>query len=92
MWCGHERSVLHIGKSSGGWRFVFRAHPELGLNSAKEWYAYLEGKRIIDEYGAEVDLNWLKGYIETKMDGRIHHTDNKILDPEGHPIANYEFS
>jgi hypothetical protein len=56
---GHEEDgSLHIGKKSGGWRFLFRAHPENGLTSVSEWIVYLShpGVRIESEYGADISL------------------------------------
>lgn len=32
---------LHIGKHSGGWRFLWRAHPDLGLTTGFAWYTHL---------------------------------------------------
>lgn len=46
---------LHIGKSSAGWLFGFRAYPdaEPPLTSWQEWQRFLKlpGVAIMDEYG-----------------------------------------
>lgn len=47
----------HIGKSSWGWEFSWRAQPELDVYSVRQWYAFLSLKEdeaghsvIVDEY------------------------------------------
>lgn len=44
---------LHIGKQSGGWDFLFQAHPVLGITDCESWREHLAGPgvRIVDEYG-----------------------------------------
>lgn len=55
---GDERYGLHIGKSSVGWRFSWRAHPDRGIRSRADWETlFTEGDAaIFDEYGALVPL------------------------------------
>lgn len=45
--CGRSES-LHIGKRSGGWEFMFRAHEEPKLESAADW------RKWLNEVGAEI--------------------------------------
>jgi hypothetical protein len=52
--CGHtaEPQRLHIGKSSGGWVFALRIHPDLGISSLDDWKrVWSSGGVIRDEYG-----------------------------------------
>lgn len=51
--CGRYDSVsrLHIGKSSGGWCFAVRLHPEEGINSLDDWKERFKYGAITDEYG-----------------------------------------
>lgn len=51
--CGHEADPLHIGKSSAGWCFSLRVHPELGINDLPDWQERFarEGSFIRNEYG-----------------------------------------
>lgn len=44
---------LHIGKSAGGWRFVFRVYEDPPLKDMASWKTYLDGRPITDEYGRE---------------------------------------
>ena len=49
-------ATLHIGKSSGGWKFGFHAIPDLGLTSWEAWRTFLAGRTITDEYGTRLSL------------------------------------
>lgn len=54
--CAHcsDQEQLHLGKSSGGWRFLFRADPDWPRQQAfARWLARAAAGRIEDEYGAE---------------------------------------
>lgn len=76
---------IHIGKSSGGWRFSMArwsqnfhgesAHPELFTYS--DWISWLvDGAvKIIDEYGRETTLTALIALIEAKAEHRSHGTN-----------------
>ena len=71
--CGESGAVkdvveaLHVGKSSGGWRFLFRGHTDEGLLTAKAWWAYLETRKIVDEYGSSVNFDELKRLVAAKQ-------------------------
>lgn len=72
---------LHIGKSSGGWKFGFRAYPDRGLVSWEAWQAFLaddarrrpvfgmrpRGRTITDEYGTELTPAEFAGIVEAKQ-------------------------
>ncbi|GGL55115.1 hypothetical protein [Planomonospora parontospora] len=55
---------LHIGKHSGGWEFLFRAHPDRGLTTVATWTELLTAPDVVirDEHGrtetAEEFLAW----------------------------------
>ncbi|MBG0818335.1 hypothetical protein [Planomonospora sp. ID82291] len=55
---------LHIGKHTGGWEFLFRAHPDLGLTTVAAWTAFLTAPGVVirAEHGctmsAEEFLAW----------------------------------
>lgn len=50
--CGHATGPLHIGKSSVGWVFSLRIHPELGINDLSDWVdRFYRAPYIRDEYG-----------------------------------------
>ena len=51
--CGRGEDRLHIGKSSAGWVFMLRLHPEEGIESLDQWVRQFskKGSLIKDEYG-----------------------------------------
>ncbi|MFF9628356.1 hypothetical protein ACF1GQ_05125, partial [Streptomyces fradiae] len=44
---------LHIGQHAAGWRFLFHAHPSLGLTTLDDWRPFLRqpGTTLKDECG-----------------------------------------
>lgn len=101
--CGLGATDLHIGKSSGGWAFNFRAHPEHGLTSWAAWQAFLADKEIRNEYGDTVTLAELTELVESKRGGWNAKTaptslwgsygrDGYTYDAEGHQFSQREFS
>jgi hypothetical protein len=92
--CGHQEAPLHIGKSSAGWAFLFHGYEREKdpLTTAAEWFAFLKDREIRDEYGCHVSFDDFKAMVERKKNDRIAWSDRKQLDPEGYPVAFYEFS
>ncbi|WP_029083452.1 hypothetical protein [Bradyrhizobium sp. th.b2] len=92
--CGCSDPAIHIGKSSAGWAFLFHGYEDekLTLTTAKEWFEHLQGREIKGEYGCIVSIDDFKTMVARKKHDRIAWSDRKQLDPEGHPVAFYEFS
>lgn len=78
--CEHcaEAGRVHIGKSSGGWRFLHRAYRHedflpagLGfpVTDHASWLKLLGLGGIIDEYDREQDKDELLAFIDLKQDG-----------------------
>lgn len=71
--------LLHLGKRSAGWRFLFRAHQDPKIGSVRELTGFLENTpgRIIDEYhGPEDTVEWLRMAVEWgRDDGHRHRFD-----------------
>lgn len=45
---------VHIGKSSAGWKFCWRGHPDFGVTSRADWgrlFRECGDAAIVDEYG-----------------------------------------
>lgn len=92
---GEER--LHIGKSSGGWAFLFAPYPEHGLTSWGAWREFLRDKPIHNEYGNEVTLDDLSALVEAKKEQWTHITAPESawgrserrgkIDPEGYAFC-----
>jgi len=60
--CSHcglvdNKSILHIGKSSGGWCFGLHVLPEEGIETLDDWTRLFEDpdKEIVDECGDKIE-------------------------------------
>lgn len=71
--CGSvsDENDLHIGKSSGGWKFLFAPYPEMNLTSWREWRKYLAENEnlclVFDEYGDQHTLAAVVAMVENKQ-------------------------
>ena len=81
--CDHCAKAIevHLGKSSGGWRFLHRAYPEdyerpAGLDfpvtDRASWLKLLELGPILSECGEEIDRAEFLQVIEDKQGGIRH--------------------
>lgn len=90
--CGQQgpwTDRLHIGKSSGGWRFCFRVYREedqqhfgancipSSLGSLAEWRGFLASHQVFDEYGKDISQEDFWGMVEAKADGVRHERNGK---------------
>lgn len=83
---------IHIGKSSGGWQFVFRTNDEYYNHTIKELYKFIEdsinsGKwEFKDEYGDNMILSSFKDMVKSKKNEwnyqtyRFEHPDSYSYD------------
>ena len=46
--CAHGGEDYHIGKSSGGWKFLFASYPDEGLTTKQAWHDFLQHRQIRD--------------------------------------------
>lgn len=67
--CGRPHEGMHIGKSSGGWAFIFAPYPEEGLTTAASWREYLKDRAIVDEYEAPITNEAFWEMVERKKGG-----------------------
>lgn len=52
-----SKVMIHLGKQSAGWPFLFRAHEGWREHEAwKEWVATASSYRLEDEYGRDITL------------------------------------
>ena len=80
-YCGRANEPIHIGKSSAGWCFALRIHPDLGIHNLPEWEEFWVGKIIKDEYGREIHPVDLLAIITA----RYSPTSPEIHPPFGYP-------
>jgi hypothetical protein len=77
--------VMHIGKASDGWVFLFHGHQDTPFNSKAGWQKWLTDNnvRIVDEYGGVVEIENLFTCIE------LYYSPNgKNKQYLGHRITN----
>jgi hypothetical protein len=93
--CGRADEKLHIGKSSFGWAFLFRAHLDYAPRPLTSWAAWREllaqpGTVITNEYDEVVALEDFESMVDGKR-GLKKSSLDETLDPEGYPFSAREF-
>lgn len=89
--CGRGSEQIHVGKSSGGWKFLFQRHDILGLNSKVAWEKYLKEHdgSIVDEYYQKISARALIAKIELTQDEKGKTSSfGEALDAQGYRISN----
>jgi len=94
--CNRYESI-HIGKSSYGWTFSFRAYKN--IRSFDDWKKEFIGNRIFDEYGKEITINDFVKMVESKKIFNGKEADNhaklypqdSFLDKDNNSFSDYEF-
>lgn len=96
--CGRFDEV-HIGKSSHGWRIIFRGYPDtsgtpLGeiisiIHNVKDWMEVTREGEIWDEYGSRLPDEMFWGLVGEKQNERID-PDSLLID--GYVFKDTEFS
>ena len=104
--CEHCRAteLIHLGKSSAGWTFSFRAYPEPGdighgefgiagiVDDFASWRKLLDFGEVEDEYGKPVTKDELLAKVESKRGGRDNLYGSDFRDGGGHRFTSVEFS
>lgn len=92
--CGHCQTEKHIGKSSLGWKFLFRWHFQ--LQNFDEWLEELKNpfKSIYNENGEKISLKEFLDLINDKSKLKSHIGINSYIyqDDKGHDFCKNEFS
>lgn len=97
---------LHIGKSSAGWKFIFRLYEDLeregyeeeyfsSIKNVNDWKSFLEYKtndnyQIMTEYDEQVSLDDFWNKVEEKQKEKC--TDEYIIHIGEYDFRNAEFS
>jgi hypothetical protein len=102
--CAHCRGPeeVHLGKSSMGWSFTFRAwpareeseHSEIGpvVGDFAAWRRLLDLGEIRDEYGAVHSREELLDRVEAKRGGLSELHGSDFLDGDGNRFVQVDFS
>lgn len=99
--CHHIEAPLHIGKSSAGWAFGLRIHPEQDINTLDDWKKKWMTGEIKDEYSKVITAREMINVITNRAHiyGLKYRSDNQenswlqISKGEGtFEYCNYEFS
>jgi len=96
--CGRYDSI-HIGKSSSGWRFLFRGYPDTGdtplneitsiIHNVRDWQEVTPRGEIWDEYGTRVPYELFWGMVASKQSFK---TNDYHLLIDGYMFSDTEFS
>lgn len=107
--CGHVRNWpvrIHIGKSSGGWVFLWRGWdgtepdgPGVPLETPDAWFAYLaeeiaKDAVIVAEYGMEYSLADFRTFVESKRTEPRRNSrikESDVAHVDGDDVAFHEF-
>jgi len=103
--CEHCRApqLIHLGKSSAGWTFSFRAYPEPGdigrdelgtagiVDDFTSWRKLLDLGEIEDEYGLTVTRDELLAEVESRRGGRDNLYGSDFRDAGGNRFTSAEF-
>jgi hypothetical protein len=103
--CQRAQSDLHIGKSSGGWVFGFRAYAahrdgeggDVAIRNAKDWAGRIDavvgaGGWIVDEYDRHVTVEDFWALVKSKQGKHCELYDDDYIDDEGFRFTPREFS
>ena len=98
--CGRYHRT-HIGKSSVGWKFLFRVKDNIDVNEWKEEFlhyaSWKDEEGIFDEYGKKTSYDAFWTLVENKQSGKAHRTphgeiNRAWIDENGYNVCNYDFS
>jgi hypothetical protein len=70
--CNRGAELIHLGKASFGWKFLFQYNDAKYYSDFEEFCDYIQDKEIVDEYMRPVAVSELLNYIEEKQDQESH--------------------
>lgn len=88
--CSRGEEEIHLGKSSGGWKFLFRLNQDYYKN-VKELKKFLKGKLIKDEYGEVVSHKEFWELVEFKQKHHKDHNDGHCIMIDGYRFLSSDF-
>lgn len=98
--CGHcqRYKERHIGKSSYGWKFLFKAYVEHWdrpiIKSIDDLVIFIQKNpgKIFDEYNVECSLEDFWGMVESKQKEKHTINDDREFISHGYYFCSSEFS
>ena len=96
------RKVLHIGKSSGGWKFLFQGYQDyeldnnkyLNINNIEDWKNYIKENDILifDEYDNEISFDDFFKMVEEKQSEENEENFSNCANINGYRFSYRDFS
>lgn len=97
--CNREHKKIHIGKASGGWKFLFRAYkytddnfPE--IKSMAQWYAILgqsvlqnSTMKIRDEYDRDISFAEFSNMVSIMQGNPNNKSHHEYCVKEGYNVG-----
>ena len=68
---------IHIGKSSGGWRFLFNLNGCRFYSDTKSFYEWIQDKEITDEYEDVISLSDFIALVDSKKNFKSHRSSQQ---------------
>jgi hypothetical protein len=66
---------IHLGKSSGGWKFSFQYNDGQYYKNITEMKKWLKGKKIFDEYGKRCSQKDFWSLVKAKQHEVLSHAE-----------------
>lgn len=91
--CERPQQIIHLGKSSYGWKFMFAYNGGIYYKNVKEMKKFLVGKLIESEYGDKVSPAKFWKMIEEKQKAEGQNIkEGGFMQIEGYEFLTVEFS
>jgi hypothetical protein len=94
--CKHVPTPIHIGKSSGGWKFSFNYNNGIYYKNIAEMREWVKDKLIEDEYGKLVTHAKFWRLVAMKQSEKLAHAEQHPSENDfmidGYSFTNGEFS
>lgn len=87
------QEVKHIGKSSYGWKFLFRGYEEENIRNVEDWKKYIKENDllILDEYDDEISFEDFFKLVEEKQKENNKDDFKYSLNVEGYRFTYNNF-
>ena len=84
---------IHLGKSSSGWKFNFAYNDGEYYTNVGELMAWLNNKKIVDEYGALIPHSQFWVLVASKQNSKSHYIEyGKTKFSSAQIISGFEFT